>query len=95
MEELFKLLEELYGNDPVAEFKKNLDELDDDIFLKVAEELSEKKVDLHLLDKVLEKEKRTESEDLYLEYMMTLINTIVRKHLKNRISELTRMLDKF
>lgn len=93
----FRLVKTFDNNikDIIANYKKNLDLLDDYIFVDVLDELKSYHVDLKQFDDLLKKEELTESEETYVSYLIGFTNSLIRQHLLNRIQELSELLDNF
>lgn len=81
--------------DIIANYKENLDSLDDCIFVDVLDELSTYNVNLKQFDELLNKEELTESEATYVEYLIDFTNSLIRQHLINKIQQLSELLDNF
>lgn len=93
----FKLVKTLNFNikDKIADYKKNLDLLDDCIFVDMLDELTTYNVDLKQFDDLLNKEELTESEETYISYLIDFTNTLIRQHIFNKIKELIELIDNF
>lgn len=74
-------------SDKISKFKKNMDLLDDCIFVDVIEELSDK-IDLVKLDELINKESLSLNETVYVEENIDTINNTIRQHIKNKIQNL-------
>lgn len=79
----------------IANYKKNIDLLDDCIFIEVLDELAEYKVDIKKFDELLNKEDLTESEQIYVSYMIDFNYSLIREHIINKIQQLKELLDNF
>lgn len=79
----------------IANYKRNLDLLDDCIFVDVLDELATYHVNLKQFDELLNKEDLTESEEVYVSYLIDFTNTLIRQHIHNKIEDLTELIDKF
>lgn len=79
----------------IANYKKNLDLLDNCIFLDALDELATYHVNLKQFDELLNKEDLTESEEVYVSYLIDFTNTLIRQHIHNKIEDLTELIDKF
>ncbi len=93
----FKLVKTLDTNikDKIANYKRNLDLLDDCIFVDVLDELSTYNVNLKQFDDLLNKEKLTESEETYVSYLIDFTNSLIRQHILNKITDLNELIDNF
>lgn len=93
----FKLVTTLDSNikDKIANYKKNLDLLDDCIFVDVLDELTTYNVDLKQFDELLNKEELTESEETYVSYLIDFMDSLIRQHILNKIQGLKELLDNF
>ena len=93
----FKLVKTLDTNikDKIANYKRNLDLLDDCIFVDVLDELAAYHVNLKQFDELLNKEELTESEETYIAYLIDFTNSLIRQHILNKITDLNELIDKF
>lgn len=94
----FKLVKTLDTNikDKIANYKRNLDLLDDCIFVDVLDELATYNVNLKQFDDLLNKEELlTESEETYVSYLIDFTNSLIRQHILNKITDLNELIDKF
>lgn len=93
----FKLVKTLNFNikDKIADYKKNLDLLDDCIFVDMLDELTTYNVDLKQFDDLLNKEELTESEETYISYLIDFTNTLIRQYIFNKIKDLIELIDNF
>lgn len=93
----FKLVKTLDFNikDKIADYKKNLDLLDDCIFVDMLDELTTYNVDLKQFDDLLNKEELTESEETYISYLIDFTNTLIRQYIFNKIKDLIELIDNF
>lgn len=91
----FKLVKALDTNieDKIANYKRNLDLLDDCIFVDVLDELST--YNLKQFDELLNKEELTESEEAYVSYLIDFTNSLIRQHILNKIADLNELIDNF
>lgn len=81
--------------DKIANYKENLDLLDDCIFVDVLDELTTYNVDLKQFDELLNKEELTESEETYISYLIDFTNSLIRQHIRNKIEDLNNLIDRF
>lgn len=81
--------------DKIANYKENLDKLDDCIFVDVLDELSTFNIDLKQFDELLNKEELTESEETYISYLIDFTNSLIRQHIRNKIEDLNNLIDRF
>lgn len=101
MEEYLKIFEQLKKSlepntrDLVDTYLDNIEDLDDCIFVSVLDELAEYKVNINKFDQILNKGEWTESEMIYLEYMINFVNSLIREHIRNKVEELNNMLKRF
>lgn len=79
----------------IANYKRNLDLLDDCIFVDVLDELSTYNVNLKQFDELLSKEELTESEETYVLYLINFTNSLIRQHIINKIEDLNELIDNF
>ena len=93
----FKLVETLDTNikDKIANYKRNLDLLDDCIFVDVLDELPTYNIDLKQFDELPNKEELTESEEIYVSYLIDFTNSLIRQHITNKIEDLNELIDNF
>lgn len=93
----FKLVKTLNTNikDKIANYKRNLDLLDDCIFIDVLDELATYNVNLKQFDDFLNKEELTESEETYVSYLIDFTKSLIRQHILNKITDLTELIDSF
>ena len=94
----FKLVKTLDTNikDKIANYKRNLDLLDDCIFVDVLDELATYNVNLKQFDDLLNKEELlTESEETYVSYLIDFTNSLIRQHITNKIEDLNELIDNF
>ena len=79
----------------IANYKRNLDLLDDCIFVDVLDELPTYNIDLKQFDELLNKEELTESEETYVSYLIDFTNSLIRQHIANKIEDLNELIDNF
>lgn len=79
----------------IANYKRNLDLLDDCIFVDVLDELAYYHIDLKQFDELLNKEELTESEETYVSYLIDFTNSLIRQHISDKIQNLNELLDNF
>lgn len=79
----------------IANYKRNLDLLDDCIFVDVLDELPTYNIDLKQFDELLNKEELTESEEIYVSYLIDFTNSLIRQHITNKIEDLNELIDNF
>ena len=94
----FKLVKTLDTNikNKIANYKRNLDLLDDCIFVDVLDELATYNVNLKQFDDLLNKEELlTESEETYVSYLIDFTNSLIRQHILNKIKDLNELIDNF
>lgn len=81
--------------DIISNYKRNLDLLDDCIFVNVLDEITTYNVDLKEFDDLLNKEELTESEETYVIYLIGFMNKLIRQHISDKVKELNNLIDKF
>lgn len=93
----FKLVKTLDTNikNKIANYKRNLDLLDDCIFVDVLDELATYNVNLKQFDDLLNKEELTESEETYVSYLIDFTNSLIHQHILNKIKDLNELIDNF
>ena len=79
----------------IANYKRNLDLLDDCIFVDVLDELPTYNIDIKQFDELLNKEELTESEETYVSYLIDFTNSLIRQHIANKIEDLNELIDNF
>lgn len=79
----------------IANYKRNLDLLDDCIFVDVLDELPTYNIDLKQFDELLNKEELTEPEEIYVSYLIDFTNSLIRQHIANKIEDLNELIDNF
>ena len=79
----------------IANYKRNLDLLDDCIFVDVLDELPTYNIDIKQFDELLNKEELTESEETYVSYLIDFTNSLIRQHITNKIEDLNELIDNF
>lgn len=79
----------------IANYKRNLDLLDDCIFVDVLDELPTYNIDLKQFDELLNKEELTESEEIYVSCLIDFTNSLIRQHITNKIEDLNELIDNF
>lgn len=79
----------------VSNYKRNLDLLDDCIFVDVLDELATYNVNLKQFDDLLNKEELTESEETYVSYLIDFTNSLIHQHILNKITDLNELIDNF
>ena len=79
----------------IANYKRNLDLLDDCIFVNVLDELASYHVNLKQFDELLNKEELTELEEIYVSYLINFTNSLIRQHIVNKVKDLFELIDKF
>ena len=79
----------------IANYKRNLDLLDDCIFVDVLDELPTYNIDIKQFDELLNKEELTESEETYVSYLIDFTNSLILQHITNKIEDLNELIDNF
>lgn len=92
-----RLVETFESNikEKIANYKRNLDLLDDCIFVDVLDELPTYNIDIKQFDELLNKEELTESEEIYVSYLIDFTNSLIRQHITNKIEDLNELIDNF
>jgi hypothetical protein len=80
--------------DLIKEYKENIENLDDDLFLEIVEDISTK-VDLNKFNELLDLETFTEDEASEVEEMINISADIISSHLQNKIQEMVKLYEKF
>lgn len=80
--------------DLIKEYKENIENLDDDLFLEVVEDISTK-IDINKFNELLDLETFTEDEASKVEEMINISADIISSHLKNKIQEMVELYEKF
>lgn len=81
--------------DKISNYKENLDKLDDCIFVEVLDELETYNVSLKQFDELLNKEELTESEEIYVSYLIDFTIQLIKKHITEKIKELFDLIENF
>lgn len=82
-----------YVKEKIANYKRNIDNLDDCIFVSVIDELSDYDVSLKKFDELLNKENLSKSEEMYVCYLIEFTNSLIREKVERKILELIEYLD--
>lgn len=77
----------------VSEFKEAIEELDDDLFVEIAEDFSTK-LDNKEFNDLLNLESYTEEQAAKVSEMIEIATTIIRSHIQNKIQNLFEIYDK-
>lgn len=77
----------------VSEFKEAIEELDDDLFVEIAEDFSTK-LDNKEFNDLLDLESYTEEQAAKVSEMIEIATTIIRSHIQNKIQNLFEIYDK-
>lgn len=77
----------------VSEFKEAIEELDDDLFVEIAEDFSTKLNNKEFND-LLNLESYTEEQAAKVSEMIEIATTIIRSHIQNKIQNLFEIYDK-
>lgn len=78
----------------ISDYKEALDELDDNVFIDVVEELS-KHVDMKRFNDLLEAKSFTDDEAKEVINMIDLSTKIIQESLQSKIDDLESILDRF
>lgn len=89
------LINLLSKEDKVANYKELLNKIDDCLFVEVLDELREYNIDIKKFDELLDKEDRTEAEEILVSFYIEFTNDIIREHIEKKIQELVELLDNF
>lgn len=77
----------------VSEFKEAIKELDDDLFVEIAEDFSSK-LDNKEFNDLLDLESYTEEQAAKVSDMIEIATNIIRSHIQNKIQNLFEIYDK-
>ena len=77
----------------VSEFKEAIKELDDDLFVEIAEDFSSK-LDNKEFNDLLDLESYTEEQAAKVSEMIEIATNIIRSHIQNKIQNLFEIYDK-
>lgn len=80
--------------DAISEFKDNINDLDDSIFIESLEE-ARKAIDVKRFDELLNLEKFTEAEATEVANMITYFSQIISNNLQEKIQELLELQERF
>lgn len=80
--------------DAISEFKDNINDLDDTIFIESLEE-ARKVIDINKFDEFLNLEKFTEEEATEVANMINYFSQIVSNNLQEKIEELIKLEERF
>lgn len=80
--------------DAISEFKDNINDLDDSIFIESLEE-ARKAIDVKRFDELLNLEKFTEAEATEVSNMITYFSQIISNNLQEKIQELLELQERF
>ena len=80
--------------DAISEFKDNINDLDDSVFIKSLEE-ARKAIDVKRFDELLNLEKFTEAEATEVANMITYFSQIISNNLQEKIQELLELQERF
>lgn len=78
----------------VASYKENVEDLDDDIFIEVTEELAEK-MDISEFNELLELDSFSEEQAVKVEKMISISSDIICSHLQQKIKDMVKLYEKF
>lgn len=80
--------------DIIKEYKKNIESLDDDLFLEIVEELTTK-IDLNKFNELLDLETFTEEKASKIAEMIDISVDIIASHLSHKIQRMVELYDSF
>lgn len=80
--------------DAISEFKDNINDLDDSVFIESLEE-ARKAIDVKRFDELLNLEKFTEAEATEVANMITYFSQIISNNLQEKIQELLELQERF
>lgn len=80
--------------DLIKEYKENIENLDDDLFLEVVEDISTK-IDINKFNELLDLETFTEDEASKVEEMINISADVISSHLKNKIQRWQNFMKSF
>ena len=80
--------------DTISEFKDNINDLDDSVFIESLEE-ARKAIDVKRFDELLNLEKFTEVEATEVANMITYFSQIISNNLQEKIQELLELQERF
>lgn len=80
--------------DTISEFKDNINDLDDSVFIESLEE-ARKAIDVKRFDELLNLEKFTEAEATEVANMITYFSQIISNNLQEKIQELLELRKRF
>lgn len=78
----------------IKEYKENIESLDDDLFIEIVEDLSDK-IDINKFNELLDLETFTEEEASKVEEMIDISVDIIASHLKHKIQGMVELYEKF
>lgn len=80
--------------DAISEFKDNINDLDDSVFIESLEE-ARKAIDVKRFDELLNLEKFTKAEATEVANMITYFSQIISNNLQEKIQELLELQERF
>lgn len=80
--------------DAISEFKDNINDLDDSVFIESLEE-ARKAIDVKRFDELLNLEEFTEAEATEVANMITYFSQIISNNLQEKIQELLELQERF
>lgn len=78
----------------VTSYKENVEDLDDDIFIKATEELA-KKMDISKFNDLLELDSFSEEQAIKVEKMIAISSDVICSHLQQKIKDMVKLYEKF
>lgn len=78
----------------IANYKRNIEELDDCLFLNAFDEMKDT-IDVKEFDSLLKQDSFTEEEADKVYHYIDVSSDIICSHLKNKITDLTELYEKF
>ena len=92
--DIFESFDDSEIKEVVSEYKENIKELDDDLFVEVTEELATK-FDLKEFNDLLDLESYNEDQAKEVENMLDVSSDIICQHLQNKIEKLVKLYENF
>lgn len=78
----------------ITNYKKNIDELDDCIFVDVIDELKDNSIDLKKFDELLNKDELNVIEETYVREIIKFTNDLIKSHITKKIEKLSELINK-
>ena len=91
-------LEQAYDDTEIKElvsnYKKNIDELDDCLFLEILDDIKDH-LDLKTFNELIEQDSYSEEDAEIVKSMINFTNLVVHEHIANKIQDLEYLLNEF